>query len=116
MGGKPVKYPDDCGTSTVDLLTVKLLLNSIISTNNAKFMTIGTKIFYLMTPMKCKEYFRMKIDLFPQDIINKYNLHDKVDANGNIFCEIHHGMYGFPQAGIISQELLKEQLIVAGNQ
>ncbi len=38
-----------------------------------------------MTPMKRYEYFRIKIDLFPQEIINKHNLCDKVDANGNVF-------------------------------
>jgi hypothetical protein len=45
-------YPGDCGTPTANLLTVKLLLNSIISTPNAKFMTLDLKDFYLMTPMK----------------------------------------------------------------
>jgi hypothetical protein len=108
MGGNLINYPDDCGTPTADLLSVKLLLNSIISTDNAKFMTIDIKDFYLMTPMKRYEYFRMKLDLFPQDIIDEYNLHDKVDADGR------RGMYGLPQAGIIAQQLLKERLIVAG--
>ena len=40
MGGSLVNYPDDCGTPTADLLTVKLMFNSIISTPGAKFMTI----------------------------------------------------------------------------
>jgi hypothetical protein len=43
MGGNLVDYPDNCGTPTADLLTVKLLFNSIISTDNAKFMTIDIK-------------------------------------------------------------------------
>ena len=30
-----MNYPGDCGTPTVNLLTVKLLLNSIVSTINA---------------------------------------------------------------------------------
>ncbi len=51
MGGNLANYPDDCGTLTADLLTVKLMLNSIISTPNAKFMTINLKDFYLLTPM-----------------------------------------------------------------
>ncbi len=57
MGGNPINYPDDCGTPTADLLTVKLLLNSIISTPNAKFMSIDIKDFYLCTPMARYEYF-----------------------------------------------------------
>jgi hypothetical protein len=52
MGRKLVNYPGDCGAPTANLLTVKLLLNSIISTPNAKFMTLDLKDFYLMTPMK----------------------------------------------------------------
>jgi hypothetical protein len=61
MGGNLVNYPGDCGTPTADLLTVKLLLNSIIFTPNAKFMTLNLKDFYLMTPMKRYEYFHMKL-------------------------------------------------------
>ena len=88
MGGNLVNFPGDCGTPTADLLTVKRLLNSIISTTNAKFMTLGIKDFYLMTPMKRYEYFRMKLDLFPQDIIDKYDLTSKMDQNGNEHCEV----------------------------
>jgi len=32
VGGNCINYPGDCGTPTADLLTVKLLLNSIVST------------------------------------------------------------------------------------
>jgi hypothetical protein len=99
-GRNLVNYPDDCGTPTADLLTIKLMFNSIISTPNAKFMTINIKDFYLMTPMDPYEYFRMKLELFPQDIINEYGLRDKADADGNVFCEVQCGMYGLPQAGI----------------
>jgi hypothetical protein len=51
MGGNFINYPGNCGTPTADLLTVKILLNSIISMPNAKFMTIDIKDFYLNTPM-----------------------------------------------------------------
>ena len=49
--GNLIDHPRDCGTLTVDLLTVKLLLNSIVSTPGSKFMTIDIKDFYLNTPM-----------------------------------------------------------------
>ncbi len=114
MDGNLVNYPGDCGTPTANLLTVKLLLNSIISTLNAKFMTLNLKDFYLMTPMKRYEYFCMKLDHFFQDIIDKYDLTSKVDHNGNVHCEVQRGMYRLPQAGIIVQELLEEQLKKAG--
>ncbi len=56
----------------------------------------------------------MKLDLFPQNIIDKYDLKNKVDHNSNVHCEVSRGMYGLPQAGIIAQELLEEQLKTAG--
>ena len=92
MGSNLINYPDDCGTPTADFLTVKLMLNSVISTPNAKFMTIDIKGFYLMTPMDWYEYFCMKLELFPEDIIKEYGLQDKVDSDGNVFCEVRCGM------------------------
>ncbi len=114
MGGNLINYPDNCGTPTADILTVKLMFNSIISTPNSKFMTIDIKDFYLMMPIDCYENFRMKLELFPQEIIDEYALHDKVDADSNVFCEVQCGMYGLPQAGIIGQELLIKHLHKAG--
>jgi hypothetical protein len=73
-------------------------------------MTINIKNFYLMTSMYWYEYFRMKLELFPQDIINEYGLRDKADADGNIFCEVQRGVYGLPQTGIIAQNLLTKRL------
>jgi len=49
-GGDRVHYPGDAETLTADLLTVKLLLNGIISTENSRFMTMDIKDFYLNTP------------------------------------------------------------------
>ncbi len=57
MGGNLINYPGDCGTPTANLLTIKLLLNSVISTPSAKFMMLDLKDFYLMTPMKSYKYF-----------------------------------------------------------
>ncbi len=88
MGGNLINYPDDCGTPTADILTIKLLINSIISTPNSKFMTINIKDFYLMTPMDRYKYFRIKLELFPQDIIHEYHLRDKLDADSNVFCKV----------------------------
>ena len=79
MGGDRTNCPFDCGTPTAELLTIKLLPNSVISTPGAKFMTIDISNFYLNTPMDRYEYMRMKLDMFPDDVIEEYNLHDKVE-------------------------------------
>ncbi len=88
MGRNLINYPDDCCTPTADLLTAKLMFNSVISMPNAKFMTIDIKDFYLMMPMERYEYFHMKLELFPPDIIEEYGLRNKVDADRNVFCEV----------------------------
>ena len=89
MGSDCITYPGDCGTSTADILTVKLLLNSIVSTMGAKFMIIDIKDFYLMTPMYRPEYFRMKLELFPQEIIKQYGLDSTADEKGYVFCTVN---------------------------
>ena len=50
--GDRINYPDNCCTPTAELLTVKQLLNSVISTPQAKFRTMVVKNFYLNTPLK----------------------------------------------------------------
>jgi hypothetical protein len=109
VGGNLINYPEDVGTPTADLLTVKLLLNSIVSTPGAKFMTLDIKNFYLCTPLKRREYVRMKLEDFPEDIIELYDLRAKA-RNGAVYVSVKRGMYGLPQSGILAQELLEERL------
>ena len=56
VGGDGIIYPVDCVTHTADLLTVKLLLNSVVSTAGAEFMPADIKNFYLCTPLERYEY------------------------------------------------------------
>ena len=103
VGGNLIVYPGDCGSPTVDLLTVKLLLNSVISTPNAKFMTIDIKDFYLNTLMDRFEYMKLKLRDLPKYFVKLHNLASKVDKNGFVYLKIRRGMYGLPQAGILAQ-------------
>ena len=82
----------------------------MISTPYAKFMGIDIKNFYLNTPMPRFEYFRLKLDNFPEDVILHYGLRDKVSSDGYVYLEVRKGMYGLPQAGILAQKLLEERL------
>ena len=45
VGGGKIYYPDDCRMPTANILTVKLLLSSVISTTEAKFMTMNIENF-----------------------------------------------------------------------
>ena len=74
VGGDIINYPDNCGTPTAGMLTVKLFLNIVISTKGAKFITIDIKYFYLNTPMKRYKYMRLKLAELPEDFVNEYKL------------------------------------------
>jgi hypothetical protein len=110
VGGDRITYNGDAGTPTADLLTIKLLVNSVVSTPNAKYLTLDLKDFYLNTPMARPEYIRIKLSDIPDDVIERYKLREIVDADGYVYCRVEKGMYGLPQAGIIAQELLENRL------
>ena len=113
VGGNLIDYPDNLRTETADLLTFKILVNSIISTPGAKFLCLDVKNFYLNTPMGRYEYMRLPMNLIPQEIIDKYNL-DDIAEGGFVYCEIRKGMYGLPQAGKLANDLLKTRLAKHG--
>eukprot|EP00804_Cyclotella_cryptica_P029865 CCRYP_010777-RA/>CCRYP_010777-RA protein AED:0.22 eAED:0.28 QI:0/0/0/1/1/1/4/0/696 len=92
VGGNRINFPGDCGTPTADMITVKILLNSVISTVNAKFMTIDIKDFYLNTPMERPEYMQLKLSDIPTNIIELYRLRD-IANDGYVFVRIQKGMY-----------------------
>ena len=110
-GGNLVHYDGNTSTKTADLTTVKILANSVISTEDAKFLTIDLKDFYLGTPMKPKDYayMRIPVSLIPAKIMEMYNLAPLV-KNGHVCVRIEKGMYGLPQAGIIANERLTKFL------
>ena len=114
VGGNLIKNIGDCGTPTAGMLTVKILLNSVISTPGAKFMTIDIKNFYLMTPMDRPEFMRLKIDDMPENVIEHYDLRAKATKDGYVYVQINKGMYGLPNAGLIAHELLTKRLNAAG--
>ena len=95
------------------MTTIKILLNSIISTKRARFCNIDLKDFYLNTPMQRYEYMLVPIDLIPKDIFQEYNLKDKVQ-NGKVLAEIRKGMYGLPQAGRLAYDKLLTSLASGG--
>jgi hypothetical protein len=111
--GTYIDYPWDVATPTSDLGTAKLLFNSVISTPGATFLGMDIKNFYLNTPMNCPEYMKLKLDLIPAEIVEKYNLHEK-QLNGWVYVCIELGMYGLPQAGILAHELLVKRLAQVG--
>ena len=48
------------------MLLVKVMLNSVVSTMNAQFMSIDISNFYLNTPMERYEYLKLKMTDVPE--------------------------------------------------
>ena len=52
---------------------------------------------------------RMPLNLFPDNIIQHYNLQEK-SCDGYVYMEIRRGMYVLPQAGILANKLPRKRL------
>jgi hypothetical protein len=111
IGGDRVIYHGDVSTKTADMATVKILINSVLSTPGASFMTLDIKDFYLNTPMNSNDYayMRIPVKLIPAAIMEKYKLNALVH-NGNVYVEVRKGMYGLPQAGRLANDQLVKYL------
>jgi hypothetical protein len=75
----------------------------------ARFAGANIKNIYLDTTLNWYESMKMPLSLVPQDIIKHYGLFNKV-LNGHVYIEIHKGVYGLLQAGILANKLLKNHL------
>jgi hypothetical protein len=92
VGGDRVNFPGDCGTPTVDMVMVKLHLNSVILIKGACYCTIDLKVLYLMTPMTRPEYMCMKIKDLLEEFVTMYKLADKATSDGCVYIKIQKGM------------------------
>jgi hypothetical protein len=93
IGGNSINYPDDCGTKTGLLELVKLMINSVCSWQNARFMTMDLGNFDLGTLLDCPEYICIKLSTIPQEFIEEYNLL-RFAHNRWVFFECTKRMYG----------------------
>ena len=109
IGGDKLDYVGATSTRMASLTTTKCLLNSVLSTPNAKFMGADIKDFYYKTPLDIYEYAQIPLKLIPQEIIDEYNLVD-IAVNGIVYIEIRKGMPGLKQAGKIANDRLTTHL------
>jgi hypothetical protein len=66
-GGNLINYPDELLMQTADLITFKLMWNSVLSTEGAKYMCLDIKNFYLTTPFDQFEYMKMPLIISSMD-------------------------------------------------
>ena len=106
-------YLYDVSAPTSEMTTTKLLFNSFISKPRACFVALNLKKIYLKTPLPQPRYIKMKIDILPNEIIEKYNLRYIVH-NEYVYFKIKMGTYGLPEEGILANKLLKKRLSTHG--
>ena len=95
IGGDRVHYPGPITARTAAMLLVKILIHSVTS-DNAQWLTITIKDFYLNTPLPL----RIQSKFLPPAIITKYNMTSCIQKYFILF-EVNKGMYGLPQAGLL---------------
>jgi hypothetical protein len=106
VGGDRLDYSGDIATSTADITTFNILINSTLSTKDAAMMMMDIKNYYLGTPLSRFEYMKMLLSRFPEEIVQKYNL-NALAVDGWVYIEIQKGMYGLKQAGLLANQLLQ---------
>jgi hypothetical protein len=113
VGGDRPDYSGDVATSTADITTFKILVNSTLSTEDAAMMMMDIKNYYLGTPLPRFEYMKMLLSCFPGEIVQKYNL-NALAVDGWVYIEIRKGMYGLKQSGLLANQLLQTRLAPFG--
>jgi hypothetical protein len=109
VGGDRLDYSGDVSTSTAEITTFKILINSTLFTEDAAMMMMDIKNYYIGTPLPWFEYMKMLLSRFPEEIIQKYNL-NALAVDGWVYIEIRKGMYGLKQAGLLANQLLQTWL------
>ncbi len=110
VGGNLNDYPFELTTCTADMVSSKILWNSVISTPDARSAGADIKNMYLKTPLDRFEYMKM-LHYYPRIYLSTticLLLEKAID--GYVYMEICKGMYGLPQAGVLANKLLKKHL------
>ena len=112
-GGNLIKYAGELTTRTAGLTTSKMLWDSVISTDKAKFMGLEIGDFYLETPMEEYEYMLIPLHLFPHHTIDQYKLQENAQ-NGQVYLEVRKAIYRLPQVGALANKQLKTFIAPGG--
>ena len=99
---------------TADLETAKMVLNSVMSTPETKFITIDISNMYLNTPLQEYQYMRFNINMIPQEVIDHYGLQNKATNDRWVYCEIRKAIYGLKESGKLANIELQAVLATSG--
>ena len=113
-GGDRLIYDGKKSTETAGLETTKMLLNSVVSTPNAKFACFDIGNMYLNTKLPSPEYMRIHRSMIPDEVMEEYNVEQYLDNEGYAYVEITGAIYGLAQSGYLANQDLIENLAKYG--
>ena len=73
VGGNLLEYVGKISTESASLETIKIHLNSTISTKDAKYAAADIGNFYTNSKLDTPEYMKIHISMIPQEIIDEYD-------------------------------------------
>ena len=100
IGRDRLEYEENKSIVPATLTTVKIHLNSFISTKVAKYIIADIKNFYYGMPIENFEYMHLPLELVIDEIVQQYNL-KQILVNGKVYFQIRKGIPGLKQVGII---------------
>jgi hypothetical protein len=113
-GGDRLDFPGPRSTQTASLTTIKIVINSTISTAGARFSAFDIKNFYYGTPMSRYEYMKIHLSKILDEVIDEYDLCSLANPKGWVYMRIRKGMPGLKQAGRIANHRLTKHLAPFG--
>ena len=102
VGGDRLPYDGKTSTETAGLKTIKIHINSTISTKDEKYATADIGNFYTNSKLKSPKYMKIHLSLIPQEIIDEYDVMQYVDVDGYVYVEITGAMYDLSISGYIA--------------
>ena len=110
VGGDRLEYNGKTSTETAGLETIKIHLNSTISTKDAKYAAADIGNFYTNSKLESSKYMRIHLSQIPQEIIDEYDVIQYMESDGYVYVEITGAMYGLAQSGRIANQDLRKHL------
>ena len=101
LGGDRTNYPGHVSSHVAAMPAIKILLNAVVS-EDANFMTIDIKDYFIMHALDRPEFVRVPLRSIPNDIRKEFDL-DKYSIKGHVYFRASKTIYGLPQAGLLSE-------------
>ncbi len=111
--GNLIQCESEISVRTADINTAKLHWNSVVSTEDARYMCLDIKNFYLTAALEYYEYMRIPLLYFPAWTIEQYNLLEHAYKR-YVYIELRQAVWGLPQAGILANKRLRQKMVPFG--